>query len=202
MPIEQITELLKDKPELIQEVKDIFDRASALDTVKKANSDLTTERETWKTEKKDLQAKIAAKKEDGTGNAELNSLKEQLAALTEAHKASEEKAKKATQDKLSTDLRNDIVTAAAPEAINASQVFALMQAEGLTGYGEDGKAFYHRVNDKGEPVKAKSPAEAVQAYLKSNPHLAKSSGNEGSGKKPDKTGATTGLLENPMALLK
>lgn len=199
MPIEQITELLKDKPDLIQEVKDAFDKASATEKVKQANADITAERETLKNEKKDLLAKIAAAKGDGSSNAELNALKEDFAKLQSDIKSANEKADKATREKLSTDLRNDVVTAAAPEAINAGQVFALMQAEGLVGYGEDQKPFFNRINDKGEPVKAKSPGEAVQAFLKSNPHLAKSSGNGGSGKEPVKTGAAGKF--DPMAHL-
>ena len=45
MPMEQITELLKDKPDLLKEVTDAFDKVGAFETVKKANSDLTAERE-------------------------------------------------------------------------------------------------------------------------------------------------------------
>ena len=203
MPIEQILELLKDSPDLIQEVKDHFDRAGALDKVKGANLELTTQRTAWENEKKDLKAQIAAAtKGDGTGNAELNALKEQLATLTADIQAAKATADKATKDKLTTDLRNDIVTAAAPKSINAGQVFALMQTEGLVGYGEDGKPFYHRVNDKGEPVKAKNAGEAVEAFLKSNAHLEKSSGNGGSGRETKTTGTSvTGLLANPEGFL-
>lgn len=196
MPIEQILELLKDKPDLIKEVTDIADRASAVEKVKLANAELTTGRATLEAEMKTLKAQIANAKGDGSSNAELNALKEDLAKLQADIKAANDKAESATREKRDTDLRNDIVTAAAPKAINAGQVFALMTAEKLVGYGEDGKAFFHRVNDKGEIVKAKNPGEAVDAFLKSNTHLEKSSGNGGSGGQPTKPGANGKF--NPM----
>ena len=198
MPIEQILELAKDKPDLIQEIKDFFDKAGALEKVKLANTELTTGRETLEKEMKDLKAQIAAAKKGGgtADNAELNALKEDFAKLQADIKAANDKAEKATREKLETDLRNDIVTAAAPKAINAGQVYALMTAEKLVGYAEDGKPYFHRVNDKGEAVKAKSPGEAVEAFLKSNAHLEKSSGNGGSGGKTNQTGASGKF--NPM----
>jgi len=198
MPIEQILELAKDKPDLIQEIKDFFDKAGALEKVKLANTELTTGRETLEKEMKDLKAQIAAAKKGGgtADNAELNALKEDFTKLQADIKAANDKAEKATREKLETDLRNDIVTAAAPKAINAGQVYALMTAEKLVGYAEDGKPYFHRVNDKGEAVKAKSPGEAVEAFLKSNAHLEKSSGNGGSGGKTNQTGASGKF--NPM----
>ena len=196
MPIEQILELLKDKPDLIQEVNDYVDKAGALEKVKLANADLTTGRTALETEMKSLKASIAAAKSDGSSNAELNALKETLASVQAEMKTAKDQAERATREKLDTDLRNDIVTAAAPKAINAGQVFALMTAEKLVGYGEDGKPFYHRINDNGQPVKAKSPTEAVDAFLKSNTHLEKSSGNGGSGGQTNKTGASGKF--NPM----
>lgn len=205
MPIEQILELVKDKPDLIQEIKDLADKAGALEKVKLANSDLTNSRTALEDERKTLKAQIAelSKSKGGDSNPELLALKEDLSKLQADIKAANEKADKATREKLATDLRNDIVTASATRAISAGQVYALMQAEGLVGYDAETKPFYHRVNDKGEMVKAKSPADAVDAFLKSNPHLEKSSGTNGSGSLPNKTsGSTNGLLSSPADYLK
>jgi seryl-tRNA synthetase len=198
MPIDQILEIVKDKPDLIQEIKDLADKAGALEKVKLANSDLTTSRTALEEERKALKAQIAKLSETkGTdSNPELLALKEDFAKLQAEIKTANEKAEKATKEKLATDLRNDIVTVAANKAINAGQVYALMQVEGLVGYDAESKPFFYRVNDKGDVVKAKSPSEAVDAFLKSNPHLEKSSGTNGSGGQPNKTGATGKF--NPM----
>jgi peptidoglycan hydrolase-like protein with peptidoglycan-binding domain len=203
MPIEQILEIeaIKSNPGLVQELKDAFDKASALETVKKANADITAERETLKNEKKDLAAKLEDAKKGGGATPELRALQEQLADLTQKWNQAEEKATKAERANKAAELKSSVVSAAS-SAISPNQVFALMQTEGLVGHGEEGKPFYHRINEKGEPVAAK-PDEAVAAFLKSNPHLEKASGSQGSGKQPNTNGTTqTGLLKDPMAYLK
>jgi len=199
MPKEQILEMLKDNPDFIQEINDAFGKAEALEKVKQANAEIIAERETLKNDKRDLQAKIAnAQKDSGSGNAELNALKEQLAAVQGEIQAAKSEADKARSEKRDTDLKNSVVglEVAAKRSYNPNQLFTVMLADGLVGHGEDGKPYYHRINDKGEPVKAKSPEEAIDAFLKLNPHMEKSSGAQGSGQRP-KTTESTGAF-NPM----
>jgi len=197
MPIEQILEIeaIKSNPGFVQELKDAFDRASALEKVKQANADLTGQRSTWESEKKDLTTKLAEATKTGGATPELRALQEQLAAVQAEMKSAKDAEAKAVGEKRVTDLKNSVV-GAATSAISPNQVYALMQTDGLVGHGEDGKAFYHRINERGEPVAAK-PDEAVAAFLKSNPHLERASGTQGSGQQP-KTHGSAGKTFNPM----
>mgnify|MGYP006921308077 CR=1 FL=1 len=203
MPLEQILELVHDKPELAQEIKDWADKASVVDTIKANNLDLTRQREAWEAEKKGMSSQLDALKKSGSGNSpEFLQLKEQLDSLIEKNRLAEERASKAESDKRATELRNEIVGASASRSHNPNQVVTLMISEGLVGHGEDGKPFFHRVNDAGQAVKARNAEEAVTAFLKSNPHLEKSSGSQGSGRDIKSPGASgNGLLADPTSLL-
>lgn len=217
MPLKDFQELAKDKPELLKEVEQVFEKAEAAAKIQTANQDISRERDDLKAKlatagtekaalegtKKDLETKLveALKATPGKPDeAVVNGLKEQLKTLADKVESSEKAAAKAVKDKQAMDLKNSIL-AASGEALNANQVFTLMTAEGLAGIKEDGTAFYHKLNAEGQPVALK-PEEAVAAYLSSNLHLKKSSGNGGSGGNPNPTAATaTGLLANPEAAL-
>lgn len=203
MPLEQILELVQDKPELAQELKDLADKASALEKVKTANTELTTQREAWEAEKKGLKNQLDALKKTGGGTSpEFLQLKEQLDALTEKNRLAEERASKAESEKRTTDLRNEIVGVSASKVHNPNQVVTLMIAEGLIGHDADGKLFFHRVNDAGQAVKARNAEEAVSAFLKANPHLEKASGSQGSGRDTKSPGTTgNGLMADPVSAL-
>ena len=195
MPINDILAALEGKPDLAKEVTDTFALAAAAEKIKTANADLIKEREEGKSnlsaEKKKV-AELEAKIKEGAGSgdkAELNQALERLAALEKSAKDSEERAKKADAEKRDTDLQNAVL-AAAGEALKPEQVFTLMRSEGLIGHTEDGKPFYHRRNDKNEPV-AGSPQEVMDWYLTTNAHLKKPSGNAGSGDNKNKPGVVT-----------
>jgi hypothetical protein len=202
MPLEQILDLAKDKPELVQEIKELADKASAVEKVKEANADLTRQREAWTTKEKDLLAQLEkSSKATGTETPEYRSLKEELAEFKKNFETAQDRANKAEAAKRMTDLKDSIIAIAAPKVHNPNQIVTLMIAEGLIGNDTEGNAFYHKLDDQGKPVAA-TPEKAFAAFLKSNPHLEKSSGANGSGHKPTNNGATaTGLLADPASLL-
>lgn len=214
MPLKDFQELVKDKPELLKEVEQVFDKAEAAAKIQQANQDisrerddlkgklatLTTEKSTLEGAKKDLETKLAEAQKGTPDQAVLNGLKDQIATLQKAVDDEKADKAKAVQEQRATALKSAIVSAAT-NAINPNQVFALMQAEGLVGINDKGEAFYHKRNDKGEPIALK-PEEAVSAFLTSNKHLEKSSGNGGSGGNPNPAVLKdTGLLANPEAAL-
>ena len=203
MPIEQILELVQDKPELAQEIKDLVDKASVVETVKANNLDLTRQREAWEAEKKGFNSKLEALQKSGSGSSpELLQLKEQVDSLIEKNRLSEERASKAEAEKRTTDLKGEIVGVSASKVHNPNQVVTLMISEGLIGHGEDGKPFFHRVNDAGQAVKARNAEEAVSAFLKANPHLEKASGSQGSGRDTKSPGTNgNGLMADPVGAL-
>lgn len=193
MPIEQLREVLKENPDLLKEVEDAYDKAGALEKVKLANADLAKERDELKGREKDLKTQIAAAKAEGVSLADLTALKDELATVQAEIKTAREERERAVTERLASDLKSSVI-AAAGKAQKPDQVFALMLAEGLVGT-KDGKPFFHKLNDKGEPATAK-PDEAVASFLKANPHLEKASGAQGSGQQPKQTGP--GGKFNPM----
>lgn len=203
MPLEQILELVKDKPELAQEIKDLADKAGALEKAKTANADLTRQREAWEAKEKGLTSQLDALKKSGSGSSpEYLQLKEQLDSLIEKNRLTEERASKAESEKRTTDLKNEVVGVSASKVHNPNQVVTLMTAEGLIGHDDDGKPFFHRVNDAGQAVKARNAEEAVSAFLKANPHLEKASGSQGSGRDTKSPGTTgNGLMADPVGAL-
>jgi alanyl-tRNA synthetase len=221
MPLKDFEVLVADKPELLKEVKEVFDQAAAVLKVKEANADLTKQREAWeKTEKdlkdkvgsyenqkKDLETQLAEAKKQSTikpDEAVVRGLQEQIANLTKAQTEAKAREDKAIQEKRLSDLNSKVIGAAG-KAINPAHVLALMKTEELVGLKEDGSEYFYKLNEKSEKV-ALSPAEAVEDFLKKNGHLEKGSGNGGGGgnPKPPPGGGKTesGLLDNPEAYLK
>ncbi len=114
--------------------------------------------EQLKTSVADGQAAVTAEKEARTG--EVASLREK-------------------------DLRAQVVTVAAAAALNAEDVFVLMQAEGLFKQDEEGNWLVQRdgkiqydIDEGGDPLSIK---KAVAQYLDGKPHLKRGSGRTGSG---------------------
>lgn len=219
MPLADIQALIKahaaDKPDLLKEVEQAFDQAGALEKVKQANADLSRQREDLEKQvreakatgtsleaaKKDLEAKLAAAQNGiKPDEAVINGFKEEITKLTQRLNDADAEKATALQKQQGTELQNAVLTAAG-KAINPKQVFALMQTEGLVGI-KDGSPFFHKLNEQGAPVALK-PEEAVESFLKANPHLEKSSGTAGSGGNPNPATANpkSGLLENPVAAL-
>jgi DNA repair exonuclease SbcCD ATPase subunit len=215
MSLKEIQELVKDKPELLKELEQVFERAEASTKIQDANKDLVREREELKaklvkaadektgleTAKKDLEGKLS---EAGKGakpdEAVINGLNDKIAKLEKAQQDLVDRETKAIQAKRETELKNAVLSAAG-NAVDPNKVFVLMQAEKLIGIDDKGEAFFHKRGDKGEPI-AQKPEEAVAAYLTANKFLEKSSGNGGSGGRPNPAVLKdTGLLANPEAAL-
>jgi len=216
MLLKDLQELLKEKPELLKEVEQVFEKADNAAKIQTANQDLSRERDdlkaklgtagtekaTLESAKKDLETKLA-EAQKGAGQmdpAVVRAYDEKIAGLTKRLDESEAAKAKEESNRKATELKSSII-AASGKAVNPNQVFALMQAEGLVGINEKGESFFYKRNEKGENV-ALPPDGAVEAYLSSNAHLAKSSGNGGSGGNPNPTAIRgTGLLANPEAAL-
>ena len=195
MALADILELVKDKPELVKEITETYGLADASGKIKTANAELTGQRDTWKSEKADLEKQIKDAKEAGGKNSdpEIRALNERLEALGTEVQSWKSKAEQAEAKKAETELRNDFVSAAtradAPnKAARVDELFVIMKHAGLVGHDADGKAFFHKLNAAGEHVACK-PSEAVDAYLKLNAHHAAPSGTQGSGKKPNSAGS-------------
>lgn len=208
MPVTDFQELVKahipaeKQGELLKEVEQVFDKASAAEKIQTANKDLTTQREalekevqaakatqaTFETTKKDLETRLEAAMKGKIDLAEVNAIKEELKSVkTEWEKAKADTAQ-AVKDKAETDLKNAVLGAAAT-AKNPGQVFTLMKAEGRVGFKEDGKTpIFLKFNDKGEPIALKAE-DAVEAFLVENEHLRAASGTRGSGHQQKQTPA-------------
>lgn len=178
MDLDKILEAFKDQPEAQAAIKSKFELADAAEKIKNSNLDLTRQREEW--EKKEADYK-KAKPSTGGSSADLNAALERIATIeSELQKEKTEKVKAVTESR-NKDLRSTVISKAGElRAKKSDQVFHLMQAEGLIGFKEDGSSFYHRKNDKGEPV-AVDANESINWYLNQNPHLVDSSGNQGPG---------------------
>ena len=210
MPKEQILEIVKDKPELVKEVEEVFGRAEAAGKIQEANADLTKQRDTWATAEKSLkgevqkltdQVKAANLPGSGVSQADLNAMKEQLQTV-QGELATEKQARtKAESERVDAEVKSSII-GVATEAADPDALFVLMQARGLVGKDAEGKSFIRRLNEKGEQVTCKS-SEAVADFLDKNKFLKKSSGSQGSGGQPTNTGTTgAGLLKDPASFLK
>lgn len=174
MELDKILEAFKDNPEAQTAIKAKFELADAAEKIKLANADLTKQREAWEAEKK---AKPSA-----SGNlADINALAEQLRTIqTELEKEKSEKAK-ALNESRQKDLKSSIIALASQgKAKKPDQIVKLLLADGLVGHKEDGTPYFHKLNEKGEPVSAK-PEEVVNWYLGQNLHLVDGSGTQGSG---------------------
>jgi len=202
MALADILDLVKDKVELAEEIKKTYGAAEALEKVRANNADLIKQRESWDNEKKTLSDELKSLKSSNSNASppEIRALEEKLSQLSEKLDAAEKTASNAMLEKMSTDLKNAVL-ASATTAISPNQVYALMAAEGLVGH-KDGKAFFYRTNATGEMVAVKS-SDAVEAYLKSNPHLAKPSEAVGSGIRQHQSGNFTsnGLLKDAVSYL-
>ena len=212
MALADVELLVKDNPALLKEVQETYGLAEATGKIKKANEDLTKDRDTLttsektlKSEKTDLEKQLkAAKEASGKDSApEIRALEEKITTLTKEIADEKKGRTDAETSRRATELKNSIITAATSgdlQAVNADDLYTLMTTKGLVG-SKDGKDFHYKLNEKNEQV-AVTPAEAVQAFLTSNPTYAKASGTQGTGAKPDSAVDTkTGLLENPEALL-
>lgn len=206
MALEEVLELVKDNQALVDEIKQVYDKAGALDKVKTANADLTRQRE-------ELEARVKAAEGERDGlkgqidqlksgkSPELLALEEKVEKITGDLEAERKARAEAESARIAESLKSSIISLA-NDSVNPNQVFSLMVSEGLVGHAE-GKPFYHRLNEKGEKVAA-DPKGAYEAYTKANPHLLKASGVSGAGSAPSNSGGQTndGLLDSETARAK
>jgi hypothetical protein len=129
-------------------------------TIKANNADLVKQRDAWKAGGK------------GENSPEMLALKEQIEAgqktlkeITDKMTTAEKEAADAKAQKLETDLRASVLSAAGKnKATEPEDIYILLRGRGLVGHGEDGKPFYYKTNEKGEKV-AVASAEEQAAWL-------------------------------------
>lgn len=145
--------------------------------IKGVNADLVRQRDTWKsTGDKVDKAEYLALQEKITANEAL------MKTITDKLTAAEQKEATTAAEKRDTDLKSAVVSAASKaKATDADDVFILIKARGLTGYKEDGKPFFNKLNDAGQMVACANAEEMVTAFLAKRADLVSSSGNGGAG---------------------
>lgn len=193
MELEQITELLKDNPDAVTALKgfgeklaklpDLETKVASLTTIetdlaniKKVNEDLLKQKDEWK------------KGKTGT-QAELNALLEKIAASDAKMATFEADLKKEREEKASalaasreTDLKAGIVAQGSKmKGLNPEDDFILLKAKGLIGHDADGKPFFNKLNDKGEPVKVANVEELMTWYYEKDKTRVGAMGSSGTG---------------------
>lgn len=157
--------------------KDADTLLTDFNNLKSVNTDLLAQKERWKADGK------------GKESPEYLQLLEQIEAnKTETEKikgkltAAEQKEATTAAEKREADLKSSVVSAASKaKATDADDVFILIKARGLTGYKEDGKPFFNKLNDAGQMVACANAEEMVTAFLAKRADLVSSSGNGGAG---------------------
>ena len=152
--------------------KDADSLIKDFNNLKSVNADLVQQRETWKnTGDKVDKADYLALQEKITANEAATKL------IQEKLTAAEQKEATTAGEKRETDLKSAIVTAASKSnATDPDDIFILLKARGLTGFKEDGKQFFNKLNEKGEAVSCANAAEMVTAFLDKRKDLVKASG--------------------------
>ena len=153
--------------------------------LKAVNTDLEGQRSKWKETK-------------GKESPEYLALQEQLKANETAIKAlqTENETAKANQTKAETDKRDGdlkltITTAAAKlKANDAEGTFILLKARGLTGFGEDGKPYFYKLNEQGKKVAVANADEMLNAWSVDRKYDFQGSGKGGVGGKHSSDGDT------------
>lgn len=145
--------------------------------LKNVNADLIRQRDTWKNSG------------DKVDKAEYLALQEKITANENAMKVIQDKLTAAETEKATSaaaqreaDLKASVVSAASKgKATDAEDVFILLKARGLTGFKEDGKPFFNKLNDAGQAVACATADEMVTAFLAKRKDLVSGSGTGGTG---------------------
>jgi hypothetical protein len=179
--IAKLEAAFKDSPELLAELKSTLETAGNAESISTNNKELAAQRKKMEKDMADLQSKLDEhsksnkKKVDPADHA---AVLERMESLEAKLAAADERAIKAEQSAVDKDISNQII-AHATDSNDPEAVLTLMRAKGLVGVNE-GKTFFHKLDDKGNPVSA-DPKAAVAAFLEKNTYLRKSSGTQGAG---------------------
>lgn len=193
MELAEIEALVKDNPDAVAAIKaateslgklpDLEAKVGALakleqdvTNLKTVNADLLTQKDQWK------------KGQTGS-QAEYNALLEKIAAsdkkieeLSAGIQAKDAEATKAQAEKRETDLKAlAIAAASSAKALRPDEEYIILKAKGLIGHDEKGQAFYHKLNDKGEPVKVKDAKELMDWWIGSDKTRQSAGGPQGVG---------------------
>jgi hypothetical protein len=215
MDFAQLQELVKDNADAVTFVKEFAGKlpdmeaklallpdleakvagATKLETdianLKSINADLESQKANWK------------KGHSGT-QAEFNALKEQIAANEAATKALNEKLTNAEKEagaakeaKRESDLKASVVASASKlKGREPDDDFILLKAKGLTGIDAEGKPFYNKLNDQGQPVKLNSADELMAWYYDRDKSRVSGSGIGGAGANHTGGGGESGTISS------
>lgn len=145
--------------------------------LKTINADLVRQKEQWKADGK------------GKESPEYLQLLEQIEAnktatqaIKDELKAANEKTAASEVSKRETDMKASIIAAASKgKANDPEDVAILLKARGLTGFKEDGKPFFNKLNEAGQMVACTTAEEAVTAFLDKRKDLVGATGARGTG---------------------
>jgi hypothetical protein len=200
MDFAQLQELVKDNADAVTFVKEFAGKLPDMEAKLALLPDLeakvagATKLETdianLKSINADLEGQKANWKKGQTGTqAEFNALKEQIAANEAATKALNEKLTNAEKEALAaksqqreSDLKAAVVASASKlKGREPDDDFILLKAKGLTGLDADGKPFYNKLNEQGQPVKLNSADELMTWYYTRDQSRVSGSGIGGAG---------------------
>ena len=132
-------------------------------------------------------------------NASTAANDERIKVLEAENKTNKDTAAAATLKARDTDLKNAVIAAAAKHKIkNPDDEFLLLKAKGLIGHKEDGTAFFHKLNEKGEKVDAGSAEALIKHLAETDKTKVDASGKGGAGQ--DHKGGAGGEGETPKTV--
>lgn len=177
MELAEIETLVKDNPEAVAAIKaanerlgkfgDLEAKASGAEklaqdiaNLKAVNDDLLKQKDEWKKGHTGSQAEHNALLE------RQKATEAKLEEMSKALKAADEEKAKAITEGRQTDLKAKVMAAASEaKAIRPEEEFIILQAKGLIGHDDKGQPFFHKLNDKGEPVKVADAKELLTWWI-------------------------------------
>lgn len=176
---EVVTKLLGD-----WKSKDPDSLITDISNVKSVKEDLERRKNEWKAGGKPEESpQYLALKE------ELEATKTKIEGIETREREAGERATAAEAARLQTELKSSVTTAAGKlKANDPDDIYTLAVAKGLTGFNDDGKPFFNKLNDKGEKVAVKSAEEMVTWWSTIRKDLFAGSGVGGTGGKHKSAG--------------
>lgn len=157
--------------------KDADSLLTDFNNLKTVNADLVAQKDRWKADGKGKESPeyLQLLEQIEANKAETEKIKGKLTAAEQKEAATAAENREAA-------LKSSVVSAASKaKATDADDVFILLKARGLTGFKEDGKPFFNKLNDAGQLVACANAEEMVTAFLAKRKDLVSSSGNGGAG---------------------
>lgn len=174
--IKAASEKLGKIPELETKLGEASKLVHDVANLKAINDDLLKQKEEWKKGATGTQAEYNALIE--RQKATETKLDEVSGKLT----AAEEEKAKAISESREANLKTSVTTAAtAVNALRPEEEFIILKAKGLVGHDDKGKEFFHKLNEKGEPVKVSSAKELLEWWIGSDKTKQAAGGKPGVG---------------------